>query len=609
MKFILLSSLLMLFINQAFSQINSAFQPFNTQGDNLIHVATADFDGIGVKDFVIALTVEGKLIAFQRPDLISNPGIDNRLWEYTDLPSMGIRIFAEDVLKSSSGDEVILPGTDGHIRILSSKGELLLEKKVSTGALYSACIAKNSLGQSIISTAGVDGFLYFIDTTGVQLAKIAPKVVNTEGSSGLIRHVLAGDFDGDGSDEVISFVNNRAFSGNCFFEITDVNTFSRPSYWNGISTANEDDVAKGLGFTDKQLPRAYDMDGDGDEEVVGHWGVLHPENGPKTQLLSTILAEEEKLPLSKYESFAKDFLIQNHGFTSFDKEDLTNTTKYLLQHGVPGDFDNDGQPELFMLYGDDLFLSQYDTTNKSLTISDYTWAHSLYHFTDGARLENRNGEADKMILSGPITGDDHFYLVNLTDTTWKKEAREIYCNGTFAEIETNLDQFATKVDQFSGVEPNESEPIWYLDYFASYLGWEMTAGNIENHAQAVYDAQQEWYNKIGGWKSTNSVRINLTASINARVYGMSNQCTNPNITAEGMVEFCRALAKKEVYFCLKIGHGNHLYMSPENLADCYEASVIDGECYMMARTHQRMFLITGCMFTPHMMKIQPLISI
>ncbi|MCK4922235.1 MAG: hypothetical protein KAS71_14385 [Bacteroidales bacterium] len=114
---------------------NSAFQPFSAQGDNLMHVTTADFDGVGVKDFVVALTVSGKVIAFQRPDLIINPLADNRLWEFQPPTSMGIRIVADEVMDDSAGDEVILPGTDGNLRILSSKGDLLLEKKVSTGTV------------------------------------------------------------------------------------------------------------------------------------------------------------------------------------------------------------------------------------------------------------------------------------------------------------------------------------------------------------------------------------------------------------------------------------------------------------------------------------------
>jgi hypothetical protein len=571
----------------AFAQTNvSDFQPFSAQGDNLMHITTADFDGVGAKDYVVAMTVDGKVIAFERPDKITDPSADNRLWEYSTLPSMGIRIFAGDVIDNSTGDEVILPGTDGHLRILSSTGNLLMDKTVSTGALYTADIAKGSNGQTIIATAGVDGYIYFLNTMGVQLAKVAPKTEKANGVAGVIRHVVAGDFNGDGADELISFVNYKSFEGNCFFEITDLSTFTRPAYWDGVTSANEDDTTPALGFTDKQLPHAYDMDGDGNDEVVGHWGVFHPEDGPRTQLFSTMLAENEKLPLSKYEQYAQNYLIQNHGFKKSDKETLTSTGKYLLQHGVPGDFDNDGKAELFTVYGDDLFLSDYDTTQKALSISTYTWAHSMYHFSDAACLQDRNGGADKIVLTGPVNGDDHFYLVNLSGTKWRTDARNIYCSGTFAEVESNLDQLTDGVSQFSGTVAEGNEPIWYLDYFASYLGWSMTPENIATHAQTVYDSQQEWYDKIGGQTNYRSLRIRCAASINSSVYGNSAQCKDPDITAQGMVDYCRALAEKGAYFCLKIGHGNNIYMSPGNLADCYEASVANGECYMMARTRE-----------------------
>ena len=52
------------------------------------------------------------------------------------------------------------------------------------------------------------------------------------------------------------------------------------------------------------------MDGDGDEEVVGHWGVFHPEDGPRMKIYSTMLAGDEKLPLSIYKQFAKNYLKQ-----------------------------------------------------------------------------------------------------------------------------------------------------------------------------------------------------------------------------------------------------------------------------------------------------------
>lgn len=564
----------------------SAFQPYNTQGDNLIHVTTADFDEVGAKDYVVAMTIEGKVIAFNRPDKITDPSSDNRLWEYTNLPSMGIRIFAGDVFSENTGDEILLPGTDGHIRILSSSGELLLDKEVSTGALYSATVGKGATGQTVIVTSGVDGLVYILNTTGVLLKSIRPETGKASGVSGLVRHVAAGDFDGNGSDEVLAFVNRKSFEGNNFIDIIDLSTYARPGYWNGDTDPVADDVVSSLGFTDKQLARVYDMNGDGKPELAAHWGVFHPEDGSRTKSFSTMLADTEKLPLSSYKTYAKNFLIQNHGFQKSDKEDLTSTGKYLMQHGVPGDFDGDGQAELFMIYGDDLFLSQYNTSTKSLSISDYTWAHEMYHFSDGACLEDRNGGADKMVLSGPATGDDHFYVVDLTNSDWKTEARNICCNGTFAEVEENLDLLSDKIDQFSGTLAVGDEPIWYLDYFASGLWWEMTPENSAIRAQAVYDAQQEWYDKIGGQDNYKSTKIRLAASVNSCIYGMNNECTKESVTAEGVKNFCAALAQKGAYFCLKIGHGSHPFITPEDLADCYEASVVNGECYMMARTRE-----------------------
>lgn len=602
----LLKTFLNLFIllftfQQVCSQQVNAFQPYNTQGDNMIHVTTADLGGIGKKSNVVGMTVEGKVIAFQRPDLIASADLDNRLWEFQPPTSMGIRLFAGEVMESSAGDEVILPGTDGNLRILSATGELLLDKAVSSGALYTATVAKGVNGQVIIATSGVDGLIYFLNSAGDQLATVKPISGKANQAAGLIRHLVAGDFDGKGTDEIMSFVNYKSFQGNCFFDITDLLTFSRPTYWNGINSANADDTTPSLGFTDKQLPYAYDMDGDGDDEVVGHWGVLHPENGPGTQVFSTMIDDDEKLALSKYKQFAKSYLIEYHGFTNSDKEDLTNTGKYLLPQGIPGDYDNDGKPELFTVYGDDLFLSEYEPSLERLDISAYTWAHSLYHFTSAARLEDPSGGADKIVLGGPITGDDHYYVVDMTNADWRTDARKINGLGNLGEIDRNLDQLSTALNGFSGKAATVAdEPISFLHYFSSWLGWEMTPGKCATQAQGVYDAQQNWYDKIGGQTGYRPSRIRLVAEIASNVYGVSNDGRNPNITAAGMVEYCRALAQKGVYFSLKIGHGPHQYMTPENLADCYEASIVDGECYMMARTRELSYHSYFDVYKPHM---------
>ncbi|TRX64795.1 hypothetical protein [Flammeovirga kamogawensis] len=560
----------------------SAFQPYNTQGDNIIHVTTADFDAVGAKDYVVTMTVDGKVIAFNRPSEIATPSADNRLWEYTNLPSIGIRILAEDLIPDSLGDEILLPGTDGHIRILSSAGTLLIDKKISSGVLYSTAVGKNNKGETMLIVSGVDGLIHFLDTSGDLITTVRPKTDRTGKIAGLIRHLIVGDFDGDGGDEVAAFINRKSFEGNNFMDIIDLSTFKRPNYWNGETGEISDNTTPGLGFTDKQLGYSYDMDNDGDEEIVAHWGVYHPEDGVGTKTFSTMIKEEEKLTLQKYEGFAQQYLIDNHGFKQKDKEKLTNTGKYLMQYGLPGDFNNDGKAELFTLYGDDLFLSKYTAETQELAISEYTWAHSEYHFPGIARLEDRNGGGDKVVLAGPINGDDHFYIVDVAKPDWRIQARKINGKGVLGDVAQNIDQLTIDIDGTTTNDEIGDDKILYVgSSFNGWLGWEMTEENCQIKAQNTYDAMQEWYTKIGG-----SSRVRLVSSLNTTIYGETSQDENAKITKEGVIAYAKALAKKGVYFNVIIGHGNHLYMTPETFAAIYEASIIDGECYMSARTKE-----------------------
>lgn len=191
----------------------TAFQPYSAQGDNLIHVTTADFDGVGAKDYVVGMSIEGKVIAFQRPALIVDPAsTTNRLWEYQTPCSFNIMIDAGEAITNSPGDEVLVPGTDGHLRILSSTGVLLEDWAVSAGALYSVDVGVSSSGAIRIVTGGVDGRIYILDETGAVLSSSRPQ------SWGVVRRVVAGNYDGAGGDEVISFYDDNAFSGGNYFE-------------------------------------------------------------------------------------------------------------------------------------------------------------------------------------------------------------------------------------------------------------------------------------------------------------------------------------------------------------------------------------------------------
>jgi hypothetical protein len=563
------------------------FIPHNTQGDNLIHVRTADFDGVGAKDYVVAMSVDDKLIAFNRPADITDPAADNRLWQ-VDLPNFAIMIETGDIDQNNGPEEVLVPGTDGHLRIYSATGALRSDWSISDGALYCVGVGQKSNGDARILAGGVDGDLYFYDDTGTPIGTVRP------GNVGIIRRLAVGNFDGVGGDEVMVFYSMKGYDAYRYIEIYDLDTLVRPAYWD-LTEPMEDDVARinaspGMGWTDKQTAWVYDMDGDGDDEVVANWGVMHPENGGTNTILSAALPEGEKLYLSEYEDF----------------EEPTPTTYYLLQQGVPGNFRDDwSNGEMFTLYGDDLYLVDYDAARSVNTdrfrIADYSYAHTLYHFTDGARLEDRNGGPDRIVLTGPITGDDHYYVVDLSNGMWKEDAKHIDGNGVLGAVRDTLDDLEDDIDGFDGTVANAGRTISYINYFRSHLGWEMTPENIEFHADDTLAAVQEARDRLGGVPGYMPERVRFVSSMfGTKIWGMGSHSTDPDITAEGVEAFCAALAQRGVYFCVSIGHHAVVHMSPETLADCFEASVVDGECYLMGLTGEQGSSEITDTYMPHM---------
>ncbi len=560
----------------------TTFQPFNTQGDNLIHVTTADFDAVGAKDYVVGMSIEGKVMAFQRPDLIVDPAsATNRLWEYQTPCSFNIMIDAGDAVTNSPGDEILIPGTDGHLRIVSSSGALLQDWTISAGVLYCVDVGITTGGATRIIAGGADGHIYILDENGIVLSNSRPA------SWGVIRRVVVGNYDGIGGDEVIAFYDNNAFSGGNSLTVIDLDTLAQPAYW-GATGLVVNDVQQSMGWTDKQLPHAYDMDGDGDDELVGHWGVLHPENGAGTHVLSTMLTTGERL--RKKEEYT-------------DVYDETDTGKYLLQQGVPGNFRDWSAwpgPEMFTLYGDDLYLVDYDLTesaNNRFRVKDYGYAHTLYHFTDGTRLESRSGGLDKMVLAGPPNGDDHFYVVGFNSNDWKSQAKTIDGNGVLGTVRDSLDDLEADIDTFSGTVAQAGNPIWYIDYFASWLGtWDKTdPGQVASRADGVVAAMDSWTDDLFG-TGYEPQRVYLTASLSPAANGTTVQPAATN----GLENVAAALAQRGAHFCLNIGKGPNLYIDPDHLADIFEASIYDGHCYMMARTKELSEAHDIDSYKPHM---------
>jgi len=538
----------------------SAFQPYTTSGDNLIHVTTADFDGVGVKDHIVVMSTNGKVIAYPRPETIRNAEKDQRLWEFAGGPTMGMKLEAADAIPGSPGEEVLLPGTDGHLRILSAKGQLMADWPVSPGALTCATAGINSKGETRILTGGVDGVLYAFEPNGQSAGTISP-----HDSPVLLKHIVLGNFDDQGGDEIMIFFSISRLNTKLDCFDLDALDGSRPDYWKAKRYL-ADSVVK-LGWTNRQLPFAYDMDDDGKDEVVGHWGILHPEawkEGKKIRSLEDLAHPGELLALKDYDKKPYRF---------------TKTGKYLCQLGVPGRYRTDKAASIATVYGDDLYLVDHDAENRVLAITDYTYAPPAYHFTGAARLENRNGGPDRLVLAGPITGDDHFYVVNLSGDDWKEAAKHIDGRGKLGRIAATYENMTEALDQFQGTV---ASPAPEMVYFRTAMGgWmepkgDMTQQQIERYADRVTQNMQKWYDIIGGTENYQPQRFRLICTGVIREAGVS-------APIEDHLAICRAFAQRGIHFNMHWDRWmcrDPKKCPPSMLADLFEASVHDGICHL-----------------------------
>jgi len=117
------------------------------------------------------------------------------------------------------------------------------------------------------------------------------------------------------------------------------------------------------------------------------------------------------------------------------------------------------------VYGDDLYHVKYSQPNDKekekparFRVDDYAYAHTLFHFTDGAVLEPRlkpwqPGGLDRLVLSGPNNGDGRFYVVDLAaanGSAWRSAAKTINKSGAgesaLVGIRRTLDTLSSGID-------------------------------------------------------------------------------------------------------------------------------------------------------------------
>ncbi|MCK4959207.1 MAG: hypothetical protein KAT00_07395, partial [Planctomycetes bacterium] len=271
---------------------------------------------------------------------------------------------------------------------------------------------------------------------------------------------------------------------------------------------------------------------------------------------------------------------------------------------MPGNFrdwaDHPGA-ELLRSRGHNLHLSNYDT-NRSvnvdrLRVTDYGYSHALYHFMSIARLENRNGGLDRVVLSGPPNGDDHFYVVDLSGNQWKTDGKYIDGRGVLGAVRDTYDAFDADLGVFSGTVAKVGEPIWWTGSFSGYLGtWDKNDPvKVASHADGVQTAMVNFAENLFG-PGYELQRIYPAAMLSPAANGEAVEPASTN----GLENFTAALAQRGAHFCLVIGKGDNIYIDPNHFADIFESSVVDGHCYLMARTKELSHTEYTDAYKPHL---------
>jgi hypothetical protein len=182
---------------------------------------------------------------------------------------------------------------------------------------------------------------------------------------------------------------------------------------------------------------------------------------------------------------------------------------------------------MMTVYGDDLYYVDYNASKPGegegkknaahFRVRDYGYAHTLFHFTDGARLESRQqGVLDKLVLSGPNNGDDRFYVVDLAaggGLDWKSQAKTIdtaavggtddgvdadgdggsewigsggggggrSAGGVLGNIRSTLETLVLGIEGFQGVGATSGEETinWIMPINNTATGWKLDDADME----------------------------------------------------------------------------------------------------------------------------------
>jgi hypothetical protein len=375
------------------------------------------------------------------PGLIVGSTYDNRVCAFTgagkhlwDAPTGGF------VFDLAARDEIAAAGADGFVYLFGADGKL--RWKHDLGApVFQVAIAKLDGKTPVVLACGVTRELVALSTKGERLA--AAKL------NGAGRMMCAGDFDGDGAEEVAVLPIRGQAHDACFFKGLKLTQLKDKISSGVIAWDPEKRRAKDTGegerfrkgkqtWSSGSLKKANgttaDLDGDGATELIYSPGVHSLKGG-----LRQLFALPDEFKTASYD--------QHYNMRLLAAGDLT---------GQPG-------AEIVLVEGPQVRL--YDSTGKELGK-----AVAPFGFTDVVYLPGK--PRGSVLLGSSPNGDDNIYRVTF-EPGWEKALENIERRGVMTGIGANLKQLADAVASWRGAPmTGAAGPFDVVVNHSLWSGWD-----------------------------------------------------------------------------------------------------------------------------------------